>query len=120
MKIILDSSKNIEDVEFYMVLLKLHKSYLFLLSDQKDLGIGTVSLSAPASIDGLNATSASYDIFGIKNKLLNNVLGKRLSSELKVPVLILVFLKSKIQEEEIIKPLLEFINEKLVKITDNS
>ena len=93
MRAILDKSLHIEDLVIFIKIFKLHKSFLTLISDQKELGIGDVTLSSPPSIDGMKSTSSSFKLFGIHKNLLSSIIAKRISYILKAPVLVLSFLR---------------------------
>ena len=116
MKKLIERSKIIDDILYNLILCKLYKSYLLLISDQKEMGIGDVSLGNPSTIRGFKSNSTSYSLFGIKNKMLSRILAERSSITLKAPVLLLLFIKSKKKEEEITKPLVRFLNECLSEI----
>ncbi|MHA1150012.1 MAG: hypothetical protein ACTSR8_17385 [Promethearchaeota archaeon] len=116
MKLLADQSKPIYDKVFFLKIFKLYKSFLLLISDQKEMGIGTVTLGNPPLIEGLKSTAASYKLFGIDDKLINTILAERASLILKAPVLSLIFIKSPIEEEKIAKPLSEFVNEVLTDL----
>jgi hypothetical protein len=113
MDILIDNSLNIDDLEIYITLIKLFNSYLLLISDQKQMGIGNVTLGTPSSIEGLKSITSSYQLFGGLNdqKLLNTIITEKASHILKKPVLLLLFLKGKYKEKEIAKPLLNFLND---------
>ncbi|MCP4762477.1 MAG: hypothetical protein GY870_11910, partial [archaeon] len=100
----------------YLALYKLYKSYLLLISDQKDLGIGTITMGSPPMIEGLKSTGSSYQLFGVDKKLLSTIIVEKASNVLKSPVLLLLFLKVEKKEEELVKPLAEFLNEVLKNI----
>jgi hypothetical protein len=78
-------------------LIPLQQSFLLLVSDQAEFGVGTVTLSAPPTIPGTGAVSSPFSLFGLKNNLLANLLGKMASKLLNLPVLSLILIK----EEEI-------------------
>ena len=59
MKRIVEKSVDIDETIVYLALYQLHKSYLLLISDQKDLGIGSVTLGSPPMIDGLKSTAVT-------------------------------------------------------------
>ncbi len=101
----------INNVNFYISLFKLHKSYLILLSDQKEMGIGSVTLSTPSLIEGVKTSSTSYSLFGIENKIANKLIVERVANMLNTPVLLLSFLKTKMTEENFIKPVMSCLNE---------
>ncbi|MHA1671544.1 MAG: hypothetical protein ACTSV5_13365 [Promethearchaeota archaeon] len=111
MEPILERNLLIKDVCFYISLFKLHKSYLLLLSDQKEMGIGSVTLSSPSLVKGIKTSSSSYALFGIENKIANKVIVERVANLLNTPVLLLSFLKTKIAEEDFIKPVMVCLNE---------
>ena len=119
MKNLIDKNLNIDNLTIFLSLIKLHKSYLLLISDQRDMGIGSVTLASPPLIEGLKSTAASYNLFGVEKKLLSTIISERASNILKAPVLLLLFLKSKIKEEDIAKPIIEFLNSTLTGIIEN-
>jgi len=118
MKPIIEKNIEMDDLTLYLTLFKLHKSYLLLISDQGELGIGNATLGSPPMIEGLKSTSASYQLFGFNNKLLSTIIAERASYLLKAPVLLLLFLKTKKDENEIAKPLVNFLNEVLSEIIE--
>ena len=120
MEQIIDKSVNIDGTIIYLALYKLHKSYLLLISDQKDLGIGSVTLGSPPMIEGLKSTAASYRLFGVDKKLLSTIIAEKASNVLKAPVLLLLFLKIEKKEEELARPIAEFLKEVLSTITDKN
>ncbi len=118
MKLLAKENIKIEDITVYLNLFKLHKSFLLLISDQPSMGIGNVTLGSPPIIEGIRAPTASYNLFGMNTKMLSTIIAERASNILKTPVLLLLFLKSKKDDEEIIKPLVNFLNKVLKKITE--
>lgn len=118
MKLLAEENIKIEDLTVYLNLFKLHKSFLLLISDQPNMGIGTVTLGSPPIIEGIKSPTASYNLFGMNTKMLSTIIAERASNILKAPVLLLLFLKSKKDDEEIIKPLVNFLNKVLKKITE--
>lgn len=120
MEPVIKSNVKVEDFTMYLALFKLHKSYLLLISDQEDLGIGNVTLGSPPTIEGLKSSSAYYQLFGLKNKLLSKIIAEKASNLLKAPVLLLLFLKTKKEENEIAKPLVTFLNDTLNKVIEKN
>ena len=118
MKLLAKENIKIEDITVYLNLFKLHKSFLLLISDQPSMGIGNVTLGSPPIIEGIKSPTASYNLFGMNSKLLSTIIAERASNLLKAPVLLLLFLKSRKYDEEIIKPLVNFLNKVLKKITE--
>jgi len=118
MKKLADKSIEIDNTIIYLTLFKLHKSYLLLISDQKDMGIGSVTLASPPLVEGLKSTAASYNLFGVDQKLLSTIISEKTSNILKAPVLLLLFLKIKKNEEGIAKQLMKFLNEILKDIME--
>jgi len=116
MKLLVKEAQIIEDINIYLHLYEVHNSYLLLISDQEDMGIGNVTLGNPPTIEGIKTPTASYNFFGLNTKLLSTIIVERASFMLKKPVLLLLFLKSKKKEEEIIKPLISFLNNELNKV----
>lgn len=118
MKLLAKEDKKIENFTVYLYLFKLHKSFLLLISDQPNMGIGNVTLGSPPIIEGIRSPTASYNLFGMNTKMLSTIIAERASNILKAPVLLLLFLKNKIDEEEIIKPLVNFLNKVLKEIPE--
>lgn len=100
----------IDDQKYYSVLIRLFNSYLFLLSDQKEMGIGNVTLSSPPLFKGAKAISSSYKLFGVDNEFISKAIAERLSKKVNEPVLLLTFLKEEFKENKTIKNLIEAIN----------
>ncbi|TXT63560.1 MAG: hypothetical protein BAJALOKI3v1_350033 [Promethearchaeota archaeon] len=119
MKLILDKSFQVDKLKLYLKLFKLHKSYLAFLSDQKEMGIGDVTLGSPQRIKGVKSTSSTYHLFGIQQKLLSSVITKRMTNFLDMPVLLLLFIKEKVEENEIARPIVDFINENLKDLRES-
>ncbi len=82
-------------------LYKLHKSFLLLVSDQPEFGIGTVAISGPPTDLYPNATSSPLSSFGLKNNMLTNLVGKTASKSLMAPVLSLVLIKNTSLKQEV-------------------
>lgn len=118
MKQLFNKNIDIDGVIIYLALYKLHKSFLLLISDQMDMGIGSVTMASPPTIEGLKSTAASYRLFGVEKKLLSTIIAEKASSVLKAPVLLLLFLKLKKKEEELVKPLVDSLRKTLSEIVD--
>ena len=108
----------IDNLKIHLVLFKLYNSFLLLISDQKEMGIGNVTMGSPPLTEGLKSISASYSLFGVGKKLLSTVISEKASLILKKPVLLLLFLKDKTKEEEIAKSLMSFLDEILAEIVE--
>jgi len=106
MELIIEEALEIEDFTIYLKIFKLHKSYLVLLSDNHDMGIGNVTLASPPSIEGLKSTAASYKLFGVGDSLLNTIIAEKISFLLRAPALTLIFLNQKIEDTEVAKPII--------------
>ena len=109
---------SIENLKIYLVLFKLHNSFLLLISDQKEMGLGNVTLGSPPLTEGLKSISASYNLFGVDKKFLSTIISEKASHILKKPVLLLLFLRDQTKEEEIAKSLMTFLNEILTEIVE--
>ncbi len=83
-------------------IIKLHKSYLFLVTDQPEFGLGTITLSSPPSLDGTKAISSPFPIFGLKNNMIANMVGNIASQKLNTPVLSLIYILEQNMKQEII------------------
>ena len=119
MKLLVEDSIVIDDLTIYLKLFRLHQSFLLLISDQLDMGIGNVTLGSPPVIEGMKSPTASYSLFGMDTKLLSTIIAERTSNILKAPVLLLLFLKNKRSNEEIIKPIVNFLNSILKETLEN-
>lgn len=120
MKPLIEKEILIEEIKIFITLFKLHKSFLLLISDQEELGLGNVTLGTPPTIKDLKSSTSSYHLFGLDRKLLSNIIAERVSSVLKEPVLLLLFLKNKVDEKEIIKPLVNFLNPILQEVKNTT
>ncbi len=110
MKLLIERNIEVEKVKIFLALFKLHKSYILLISDQEDMGIGNVTLGSPSIIKGVKSPTTSYNLFGMNSKLLSTIITERASNALNAPVLLLLFIKSKIKDEKIVKPIINFLN----------
>ncbi len=119
MKIIAEESIKIDDITINLNLFQLYKSFLLLISDQPNMGIGSITLGSPPVVEGLKSLTTSYNLFGVNKKLLSTIIAERASNMLKAPVLLLLFIKNKKNEEEIVKPLVTFLNNTLEKVNKN-
>ncbi|MHA2008681.1 MAG: hypothetical protein ACXABO_11420 [Promethearchaeota archaeon] len=120
MELLVERRIQITGSNIHLKLLKLYKSYLLLISDQEDMGIGNVTLGSPPIIEGIKTPTASYNLFGVGSKLLSTIIVEKVSKILNSPVLLLLFLKSIAEEEKIIKPLVNFINDILDEIINTN
>lgn len=120
MRPIIEKTKEIDKIKIYLSLFKLHKSYLLLISDQENQGIGNVTLGSPSTIEGMKASSVTHLLFGVQRNLLSKIIVEKTTSYLNAPVLLLLFLKSVENESEIAKTLILFLNEALNEISNNS
>ena len=117
MKLLAEKHRNINSYNIYLKLYQMHKSHLLLVSDQEEMGIGNVTLSSPPTIEGINSTAASYGLFGIKEKIISNIIAEKASRILKTPILLLYFLKAVKDEEDIAKDLTLFFNDFMNDLT---
>ena len=98
------------DLTISAAFLKLDRSYLLLVTDQADYGIGTVTLSSPPTSPHLGATSAPFSLFGLKNNMLANLIGKSASKHLHAPVLSLILIKAtQLKPETIIRTTMDAV-----------
>ncbi|MFW9773299.1 MAG: hypothetical protein ACFFFB_16340 [Candidatus Heimdallarchaeota archaeon] len=116
MNLIADRKFEIDETSVYLKLYNLYKSILLLISDQKDMGIGNVTLGSPPVIEGTKSPTASYNLFGMESRLLSTIIAERVSKKLDAPVLLLLFFKNRQKEEDIIKPLVDVLNEILEEV----
>ncbi|MFX1488348.1 MAG: hypothetical protein ACFFBI_04320 [Promethearchaeota archaeon] len=111
MKLLAERNVEIDEIKIYLNLYKLYKSFLLLISDQEDMGIGNVTLGNPPIIEGIKSPTASYNLFGMNTKLLSTIIAEKASKALNAPVLLLFFVKNKIEDKKIAKSLITFLNE---------
>ena len=98
------------DLTISAAFMKLDRSYLLLVTDQTDYGIGTVTLSSPPTTPHLGATSAPFSLFGLKNNMLANLIGKAASKHLHSPVLSLILIKAtQLKPEMIIRTAMDAV-----------
>lgn len=108
------------DFSISVTFIRLDQSYLLLITDQPEYGIGTVTISAPPSELFQDAMSSPFSLFGLKNPLISNLIGKTASKKLKVPVLSLILLKSQdIKPDIILKVTMDAVNCAILKIQNN-
>ncbi|MFX0012526.1 MAG: hypothetical protein ACFE9R_19590 [Candidatus Hermodarchaeota archaeon] len=119
MKPLIEKSKQLDKIRIYVSIFKLHKSYLVLISDQESMGIGNVTLGIPPTIENVKVSAATHQLFGVQQRILSNIIVEKLCSFLNAPVLLLLFLKSISNDQEIIKPLISFLKEILNEISQN-
>ncbi|MHA1933118.1 MAG: hypothetical protein ACW96X_11280 [Promethearchaeota archaeon] len=120
MKSLVERNIEVENIKIYVTLFKLYKSYLLLISDQGDMGIGNVTLGSPSIIEGVKSPTTSYNLFGITSNLLSTIIAERASNALNAPVLLLLFLRSKMKDEKIVKPIINFLNHILEEILEKN
>ncbi|MFX0060368.1 MAG: hypothetical protein ACFE8J_18885 [Candidatus Heimdallarchaeota archaeon] len=116
MELLVEQEELIRDIRFFFKVFKLFKSYLILLSDQKEMGIGDVTLASPPTIEGIKSTSSSYKLFGVGDDLLSTIIAERSSFILNAPVLLMIFIKNKEEKESLVKLITEFVNRSLETI----
>jgi hypothetical protein len=117
MKPIIERSKQLDKIKVYISVFKLHKSYLVLISDIENMGIGNVTLGIPPTIENVKVSAATHQLFGVQQKLLSNIIVEKISSYFNAPVLLLLFLKSVSDDREIVKPIISFLKESLDDIS---
>ncbi len=120
MKLLAERNIEVENVKIFLNLFQLFKSFLLLISDQKNMGIGNVTLGSPSIVKGVKSPTSSYNLFGMNGNLLSTIIAERASNALSAPVLLLLFLKNKIEDEKIVKPIINFLNEVLDEIIEGN
>ncbi|MFW9945954.1 MAG: hypothetical protein ACFFBZ_03380 [Promethearchaeota archaeon] len=113
MKLLIEKEELIEEIKIYLKVFKLFKSYLILISDQEQMGIGNVTLASPPLIKGMKSTSTSYKLFGVEEELVSTIIAERSSYILNAPVLLLTFITSKKIIRNNIKSIVDFLNSSL-------
>ena len=116
MKLLVEKEKRIDDSIIYGKIYKLYKSYLLMVSDHKEMGIGNVLLSNPPTIEGIKASVASYALFGLGDDMIGKIMVEKAASYLKTSVLLLFFMKTRKYNDNFIKDLIEFLNDILKEI----
>lgn len=116
LKLLVEREEIIDDLVIYGKIFKLHKSYLIMISDHKEMGIGNVLLSNPPTIEGIKASVASYELFGLGNDMISKIMVERAASYLKSSVLLLFFMKARKREDSFLKALMTFVNDILKEI----
>ena len=118
MKLLAERNIEVENVKIFLNLFQLFKSFLLLISDQENMGIGNVTLSSPSFVKGVKSPTSSYNLFGMNGNLLSTIIAEKASNALNAPVLLLLFKKNKIESEKILKPIINFLNEVLDEILE--
>ena len=113
MKEIINTQFSFQTIKLYIKLFSLYKSYLLLISEKQEMEIGSVTLASPSLIEGMKPSSSSHMFFGIKDKLITQVISERTALALKTPVLLIFHLISDVKEENLIKPLMSFIKDSI-------
>lgn len=116
MRLLIEKEELFEETKIYLKIFKLFKSYLILISDQEQMGIGNVTLASPPLIEGMKSTSTSYKLFGVEEELVSTIIAEKSSYILNAPVLLLTFITSKKTIKNNIKPLVDFLNNSLHSI----
>lgn len=111
MNIIAEKNVTLDQITIYLVLIKLYRGYILLISDQVDFGLGSITLSTPPINEYIKSTSISYQLFGMEHNLLSKMIVEKAASYLKEPVILLLFLKEKEKEKELIKPIITLLNQ---------
>jgi hypothetical protein len=124
LKLLIEKEREINDLMIYTKIFKLHRAHLIMISDHKEMGIGNVVLGNPPTIEGIKASVASFELFGLGDDMISKIVVERAASYLKTSVLLLFFVKSRKNEENFLKGLVKFLNDILKKIkfdnkTDN-
>lgn len=120
MKLLAERNIEVENVKIFLNLFQLFKSFLLLISDQENMGIGNVTLSCPSFVKGVKSPTSSYNLFGMNGNLLSTIIAEKASNALNAPVLLLLFIKNKIESEKILKPIINFLNEVLDEILERN
>ncbi|MHA1272425.1 MAG: hypothetical protein ACTSQP_08420 [Promethearchaeota archaeon] len=111
MKLVAEGSKSLEYFSIYAKIFKLHKAYLLLISDNEEMGLGTIILGIPSLIKDLKPNISSYQLFGLDDNIFYKIIAERAVNKFKVPVLTIILLKTKFNEKKILKSLINFIDE---------
>jgi len=120
MKLLAERNIEVENVKIFLNLFQLFKSFLLLISDQENMGIGNVTLGSPSIVKGVKSPTSSYNLFGMNGNLLSTIIAEKASNALNAPVLLLLFIKNKIESEKILKPIINFLNEVLDEILERN
>ena len=120
MKEIINKQFSFQEIKLYFKLVRLNRSHILLISEQKEMEIGSVTLASPSSIEGIKPSSTSYMLFGIKNKMITQVISEKAAITLKTPVLLIFHLISEVKEEDLVKPLMEFINNSIEELNNKN
>ena len=108
LKVIGEGAAEHENFQVAVCIVELLKSYMILVTDQLEFGIGTISLAAPSNDIFKTTSSSPFNIFGFKNNTLANLVSKTASGKLKLHILSMILIK-----EEKLKP--KFITEKVIE-----
>lgn len=120
LKLLVEKERLIDDSMIYGKIFKLHRSYLIMISDNEEMGIGNVLLGNPPTIEGIKSSVASYELFGLGDNMISKIIVERAASYLKTSVILLSFIKTKKREDSFFKALVIFLNDILKEINPNN
>jgi hypothetical protein len=115
MNIIAEKKIKLDLITIYFTLVKLYRGYILLISDHEEFGLGSISLSTPPINEALKSTSVSYQLFGMEHNLLSKMIVEKASYNLNEPVVLLLFLKEREKEKELIRPIMNGLQEILIE-----
>lgn len=119
-KILSEALANYDSFSISISIIALKNSYMILATDQDEFGIGTLILSSPPSIEGTGAVSSPFTLFGLKNNIIANLMGKTASKKLKKPVLTLLLIKEEqLKQEIIMKTVMDALLEAIKKMPED-
>lgn len=119
-KILSEALANYDSFSISISIIALKNSFMILATDQDEFGIGTLILSSPPSIEGTGAVSSPFTLFGLKNNIIANLVGKTASKKLKKPVLTLLLIKEEqLKQEIIMKTVMDALLEAIKKMPED-
>ncbi|MHA1338622.1 MAG: hypothetical protein ACTSRZ_00030 [Promethearchaeota archaeon] len=117
--ILIEHSLSINNYYVKCAIIPLHKSYLILITDQQQYGIGNILLSFPPKIEGLNPLSSTSPLFGVNERIIEKIISELSTVKLKKPCLTISFFKDIDQDkQEKSKIILTCLKQALVKIEE--
>ncbi len=117
MDVIVEKKINFNNTNIYFALIKLHKGYILLISDNEKFGLGSISFSTPPLNEATKSTSSAYQLFGVEHSLLSKMIAEKASYSLKQPVVLFLFLKEREKEKELVKSIMTTLNEILNEVS---
>ncbi|MCP4764076.1 MAG: hypothetical protein GY870_20050 [archaeon] len=102
LKILGEKTFTYENYSTTCCIISLDRSYLVLVTDQSNYGIGNIMMSAPPFIEGTRAMSTPSPLFGLKQNLLTKMVSEFCAVKLKNPCIVMVHVLGMQRKEQFV------------------